>query len=157
MKIGIYILIIIVLVATGFWLYKDFFEFSLSMLNTENINLFSRAIAGQLNSELLFVLSLVSIPILYLLIERTTKIVFLYKGAIASLIITITGILFWRLRIFSLNTQFEELTKYNLPEEIIPQFNVGDLKFTIYLLMGFIVGALISILIFRDKSKPLLN
>lgn len=152
-----YIIAIIICFALGLYFYKDFFELSLSGIDTQGVVLANRTIAGRFNYDLMFAVFIGLLPLFYLLIKRITNISFLYKGLIAVLIIIVTGIIFWQLRIFGLNAQFEEISLYELPQDLTPEFDVGNFKFGIYLFMGFIVGTLISILIFRNKSEPLLN
>ncbi|MTE25871.1 hypothetical protein [Winogradskyella ouciana] len=157
MKVIVYIILVILFAVMGFWFHKGFYELSFSLLKNENVTLINRTTAGQFNSDLIFATSIGLIPLFYLVIEKITNIKFIYKGLIAAAIILITGIVFWRLRIYGLNVQFEELALYDLPDGLIPEFDIVHLKFEIYLFMGFIVGTLISILIFRDHNKPLLN
>jgi len=74
-----------------------------------------------------------------------------------ALVLT-SGLIFWRLRIFGLNTELKQLNDYIASNKLpLTPVAVTDLKFDIYLLMGFLVGALIAILIFRDKSAPLIR
>ena len=157
MKVIVYVILVTLFFGIGLLLNKDFISYSYSILDTGNIDLIRNI--NDTNSISIFLFPMITglIPMFYLLISKTTKVKFLYKGLIASFIILLFGVLFWRLRIFGLNANFEELSGYNLPNGLKQQLNVRILKFEVYLLLGFIVGTLISILIFRDKSKSLLN
>jgi len=157
MKTLKFIVLSIAFIAIGIYINDEFFEYSFSLLHTERFTFESRIVTGQFYLSMLFPLILGTIPWFYSLVKKITEINFLYKGLLTVLIIVGLGILFWRLRIFGLNVQFDELSNYNLPEGLNQQFDISILKFEIYLLMGFIVGTLISILVFRDKTKSLLN
>jgi hypothetical protein len=157
MKMLTYIVISVTLIVIGFFINHEFFEFSFSLLHTEGITFVNRINAGQSNSSWLLPIFLGTIPWFYALVKKITDIEFFYKGLLTASIIVGLGILFWRLRIFGLNAQFDELSIYNLPKGLNQQLDISILKFEVYLFMGFIVGMLISILIFRDRTKSLLN
>ncbi|EDP70061.1 hypothetical protein FBALC1_11027 [Flavobacteriales bacterium ALC-1] len=154
MKAIKYIISIALLVTAGFFFYKDFIEYSFLLIDTKGVIL-ERTLTSGL--PIIFPLVLGVFPLFYFLVKRTTKILFLYKGLIVCGILIGLGILFWRLRIYGLNIEFNKLSEYQLSEDLRPSVDVSYLKFEIYVLMGFIVGTLASILIFRDKNKPLLN
>ena len=156
MRLVLYIGLVVMLIVLGLFLHKDFFEYSLSFLETDRSVLFNHVVSDK-SRIFLFPIILGMLPLFYLLVQRITKITFIYKGLIVSIIIIGFGILFWGLRIFGLNSEFEQISEYNLPGELQPTIDMDYLKFEIYLLMGFIVGTLVSILVFRDRTKSLLN
>jgi hypothetical protein len=150
------VLLIILLFVLGFFSYQYFFEFSLSILDTNGISLFG-LVQDRINRLSIFSSAIGVLPLFYLLLQKITNISFIWKGLASIFIIIIFGIIFWRLRVFGLNSEFEQLSAYDLPNELKPTIDVSYLKFEVYVLMGFIVGTLVSILVFRDRSKSLLN
>lgn len=154
MKAFKYIISITLLIASGFFFHKAFLNYSFSLLDTNRVILERLTASG---ISLMFPIVLGILPLFYLLVHKATKIPFLYKGLMACGIMFTLGILFWRLRVYGLNIEFDKLSEYKLSDDLQPRVEVSYLKLEIYLLMGFIVGTLMSILIFRDKNKPLLN
>lgn len=88
-----YFILSVVLIIIGFILYKPFFEFSVNMINNEKIEFFSTTINSQFRSQLIFAIIIGLIPILYMIIQRLTKIHFFFDGVYVLLFILIFGCL----------------------------------------------------------------
>jgi len=62
------------------------------------------------------------------------------------------GIIFWQLKILQLNNSFNAFSQYKLGNEIKNQFNFGDLNLGPYLAIGFMIGTVVSLLVFRKMN-----
>ncbi len=152
-----YVGLIIVLTLIGFLIRDYFFNISFSQLNNGNIQIVSRMSNGQFYSHLLFSLFIGAIPMLYLIVEKITKLKFLNQGLITFVLIVGSGILFWQFRIFQLKGQLQKLSEFNIGDGIKNQINTKDLNFGAYLFIGFVIGAILSTLVFRRKNKTVVE
>ena len=142
----------------GFLIRDLFFNFSHSQIANDTIIIASRTVRGQFYSHILFALSIGIIPLLYLSIKKITKINFLNKGLISCGIIVACGILLWIFRIFQLKNRFQNISEFYNGSEIKTELNfstmnLNSLNFRLYLFIGFIIGTIMSILIFKNKNK----
>jgi hypothetical protein len=110
---------------------------------------------GQFFSHITFALSIGFLPLLYLIINKVTKFNFTNQGLISCGIIIGCGILLWQFRIFQLNNQVHHLSDFTIKNEIKMQMDYENLNFEIYMFIGFIVGTLLSILIFKNRTKSI--
>jgi hypothetical protein len=157
MKLLVYSLLVFVLFVLGYNYYEQFFLYSKSLLELENLSLDKRSITDKNNGAIVLGIVLATLPLFYLVIRKTTNLNSILGQGTSIFLIVVFGVLFWRLRIFGLNEEFRKLSDYVESFQTVPNVEIEYLKFDIYVLMGFIVGALITILLFRDKSKPLLG
>jgi len=148
-----YLGLIIVFTIIGFLIRDFFFDLSLSQIANKNVQVVSRNISGQFYSHITFALSIGIIPILYLIIKKVTKFSFIKQGLIACGIIIGCGILLWQFRIYQLNNQALELSGFNIGDEIKMQMDYDHLYFGRFLFFGFIIGTVLSILIFKNRFK----
>ena len=137
----------------GLVIYRPFFDLSLTMVNHENIQLSSNTISGLFSSNLIFAILSGFIPITYFTIQKVTKIRFIYHGIIVLSLLIGTGIVFWLLRVIFIKRKLELISSFDFQDEIKSTFLINGFKFENYLFLGFIVGALIVILIFRFNKK----
>lgn len=56
----------------------------------------------------------------------------------------ISGIIFWGFKIYSLNLRYAEITQVKIPFPITFYFAREDLNLELYVLVGFVVGAILS-------------
>lgn len=63
------------------------------------------------------------------------------------------GILFWQLRILYLNKVMQRLLGTEIPETLDISINLQTLHLEVFILIGFLVGAVVSTLIFRLKNQ----
>lgn len=157
MKLLVYSLLVFVLFVLGYNYYEQFFLYSKSLLELENLSLDKRSITDKNNGAIVLGIVLATLPLFYLVIRKTINLNSILGQGTSIFLIVVFGVLFWRLRIFGLNEEFRKLSDYVESFQTVPNVENEYLKFDIYVLMGFIVGALITILLFRDKSKPLLG
>lgn len=148
-----YLGLIIVFTIIGFLIRDFFFDLSLSQIANKNVQVVSRNISGQFYSHITFALSIGIIPILYLIIKKVTKLSFIKQGLIACGIIIGCGILLWQFRIYQLNNQALKLSGFNIGDEIKMQMDYDHLYFGRFLFFGFIIGTVLSILIFKNRFK----
>ena len=152
MKKSIIFLVSIIVSGIIGFLSRDFFlQISLSQLNQENIQITTGNISSHFISGLIFALSITVIPLLYLIIWKTTRLRFINRGLISCGIIIGCGILFWQFRIFQLNNQFQNLSEPEFGNSTRIHVNFNTLNFEHYLFTGFLAGTVLSILIFKNK------
>lgn len=150
-----YLGITLLLSVIGFLIRDYFFDLSLFQITNNNTHVVSRSISGQFYSQIAFALSIGVIPLLYLIIKKVTKLNFICQGLISCEIIIICGILLWQFRIFQLNNQSQNLSELNTGNGIKIQIDFDHLNLEWYLFFGFIVGTIVSILIFKNRSKKI--
>ncbi|WP_299682979.1 hypothetical protein [uncultured Dokdonia sp.] len=152
-KNAISILLAIVLTVVGYILYRYFFIFSLHQLDELKSPISMHRLSGLFRTRILFSLVIGSIPLLYLAVNKFAKLKSLpQKLAVVGMIMSL-GVLFWQLRIVYLSKVVSRLlgTKPTGVLDVSISFQVLQLE--VFLLIGFIWGALISVLIFRSKNK----
>ena len=148
-----YLGLILLLSVFGFLIRDYFFDFSLSQIANENTQFVSRTTSGQFYSHILFALSIGIIPLLYLILKKITKLNFITQGLISCGIIVISGISLWQFRIFRLNSRLQKLSEFDIGNGIKTELNFESLNFGRYLFLGFLIGTVLSILIFKNKNK----
>ncbi|ADY29292.1 hypothetical protein [Cellulophaga lytica] len=150
-----YLGLILILSVIGFLIRDYFLDFSLSQIANKNSQITSRTMSGQFYSHILFALSIGIIPLLYLIIKKMTKLNFMNQGLVSCGIIFVCGILLWQFRIFQLNNRLQKLSEFNIGNGIQTELNFDNLNFGRYLFIGFLIGTILSILIFKNKNKTL--
>tara|TARA_R100001369_G_scaffold28037_1_gene50414 strand:+ start:2761 stop:3234 length:474 start_codon:yes stop_codon:yes gene_type:complete len=148
-----YIGLLLLLTIIGFLIRNFFFELSLSQIANENIQVESRNMSGQFYSHITFALSIGIIPLLYLIIKKMTKLNFFNQGIMSYGIVIVCGILLWQFRVYQLNNQALKLVRFNVGSEIKIQMGYDTLNFGRYLFFGFIIGTILSILIFKNRNN----
>jgi hypothetical protein len=149
----LYFGVVILLIIVGFTIWKFFSTYSLEQLNKENISVRTFQIGSQFNSNLFFALYLGTIPLLHLIITKLAKLKTKSQHLISIGIIIGFGILLWQYRISQLNNISQKLSDFNIENGIKMQLNFDNLNFERYLFIGFLIGAILSILIFRNRNK----
>lgn len=147
-----YILLVVFLMTLGYFLMDFFVRASFYQIDTRGIRILSVKMSIQFFEKLIFPISIGLIPILYLVINKFVKLK-KSNGVKAIGIIVFCGLLFWKLRIIQLNNEFKRISMYSFDDPIIEWYSYGNLKFQAYLLFGFILGTLISILIFKSLRQ----
>ena len=146
-----YIGIILLFVIFGFLTRGNFYDISFSKLDLYQAQIQNQLITSQFLNHLLFSLFVGSIPLLYFIVKKIRNLSFMYHGLISYLIIVSCGILFWQLRILKLNIEFKKLSEFSYPNGVNPLIDLTNLRLESYLLLGFIVGTMLSIFIFKNK------
>jgi hypothetical protein len=148
-----YLGLVIILTMIGFVIRNYFFELSLSQIANNNVEVVSRNMSGQFQSHIIFALTIGILPLLYLIIEKITKLEFIKKGLIACGILITSGVVLWQFRIYQLNTEVQKLSEYNITNDFKMSLDYENLNFGRFLFFGFLIGTIISILIFRNRKK----
>jgi len=143
----------IAFILIGLFIYRPFFDLSLLMVTNKNIQLYSNRMPGQFSSNFIFAILFGFIPITYFIIQKAAKIRFFYHGIIALSLLIGTGIVFWLIRVFYIKRKLELISSFKFQDEINTSYLINGFNYKNYLFLGFIVGALISVLIFRFKKK----
>lgn len=153
----LFLLVLISFAVLGVILADPFFNYSFSLLKKESVTFEVSVQSGLKRRTTLMVAAMMAIPSLVLLVKKAVSLRTWTHSIISMLLIVLLGLVFWSIRIFGLNNELETLTEYSDITGVIPTLVLDYFEFEVYLLLGFIVGALIAILIFRDRSKPLIN
>jgi hypothetical protein len=156
MKKSASLLVICALSIIGYYGSESFFNQSYGMLRMDKVILKDTSNNNDLYKPIVMAVILGLLPLCFLLVQKTTDLKTRFHRVVSALIIILSGLVFWRLRIYGLNSEFQILSEYNTLYNLPATLDRSYLKFEVYLLMGFIVGTLIAILIFRDKSRPLM-
>jgi hypothetical protein len=148
-----YLGLFLILSIIGFLIRDYFFDFSLSQITNENTQFISRNIREQFYSHILFAISIGIIPLLYLIIKKMTKLNFMNQGSVSCGVIVVCGILLWQFRIVQLNSRLQKLSEFDIGNGIQRELNFDSLNFGRYLFIGFLIGTVLSILIFKNRNK----
>lgn len=143
----------LILLILGFLIQDHFLEFSLAQITNGDAQIVSQNINNPFYAHILFALSIGVIPLLYLIITKIRKLNFINRGFISCGIIILCGISLWQVRIFQLSRRLKEISKIGVNNSIQPKLNFDDLNFELYLFVGFLVGTILSILIFENTTK----
>lgn len=103
--------------------------------------------------RLLFTFTLFFIPLIYFALEKFLKLTTKKEKLFVAGSISISGIIFWQIRIYSLNQQFKELQQPYEHVVIHYQFLKENLFLEIFLMTGIIIGAAISLLAIKRFRK----
>lgn len=147
-----YLILIVVVIIIGFFLYQSFFEFSLAMISDDKIEFFSNDITSRFSSQLIFSLVIGFIPILYLIIQKISKISFWFDGAYVLLIMIVFGSLTTILRGVFICQEIMILSSIKLPNNGKLSYSIDRLYFEYFLFFGFMIGALICMMLLRLKK-----
>lgn len=148
-----YLALVIIFFISGLLLHKSFFEYSLALMTEYKINLTTTKMGHLFISQILFAAVIGVLPLLYLGVERLTKIKFIIRGLITCGIILLSGILFWQLRIYVVGKELRKIANHNFQSEIDISYNIENAKYNLFLFLGFSVGAVISIIIYRIRNN----
>lgn len=149
----LYFGIVILLIIIGFTIWKFFSEYSLEQLDKENIKVVTTQIGSQFNSNLFFALYLGTIPLLHLIITKLAKLKSINQHLVSLGIIIGCGVLLWQYRISQFKNLSQKLSDFNIENGIKMELDFDNLNFEEYLFIGFLIGTVISTLIFRNRIK----
>jgi len=150
MKLAIkYLGLTIILGIIGFLLSNYFRELSVLQLSNVNIEPIHTKMAGQFNKHILFAFSFCLIPVLFLIVFKLTSLRSFRQKLAVYMIIILSGIIFWQYRILSVSKTIKEFNNIEIPSI----FDIDSINFEVFLMIGFTVGTIISILIFRIKNR----
>jgi len=144
---------ILVLTVIGFLIRGSFFDISLSLLNKKDVKIVSYTVSGQFRSHLIFALSIGIVPLLYIISDKISGLTSRNQTIATLGIIFGCGILGWQLRIVQLNYKLRRLSEYDFGDNIKSSMDFQNLNFGKYLFIGFLIGALVSTLIFKIKNQ----
>lgn len=142
----------ITLTVIGFNLHRHFFDISFAQFESWRAMIFSTGSGFSFNVPLLFSLVIGSIPLLFLIVDKMAKLTSITQKLVSITIIIGFGILFWQLRILYLNKIMQRLLGSEIPETLDVSINLQTLHLEVFLLIGFLVGAVVSILVFKNKK-----
>lgn len=141
---------ILVLGVAGFLLHPFFMDFSLFLL--KNVRVQAISADTDFRNRILFTISFALIPILFLALRKMAKLSDLKQKVFAIAAILVSGIIFWQFKLNSLNMRYEELS--NGSKSVIYFFALEDLHLELYLVTGFIIGAVIAAIgLYRFKKR----
>jgi hypothetical protein len=129
-----------ILAIVGFGLWNRFFDLSVDLLYKPQLKVLPYP--GQFLTHIAFAAVVGLIPLIYYATIRYIRIN-LFEPKLTTLsIILMSGMLFWQLRILHLQSEISGFTVDNVTV-------LGMMHLPTYLLIGLVVGALLSIVTFR--------
>lgn len=137
----------------AYLLYNLYFGFALSQVNTNNTVLTSQTLTGQFNDQIMFCVAIGSIPILKLLIDLILKKNSTKHSLITYLTIISAGFILLIFRIYRINGAIEHFNNA-IKNPIQNSMSIEELRFSLYLLYGFIIGAILSFMILKLSFRP---
>ncbi|WP_299313607.1 hypothetical protein [uncultured Aquimarina sp.] len=153
-KALLYFAAIIVLFIIGFMLYNSFINLSFLFLNKGEIRIFSNSISGRFSSRLFFAISISIIPLFYLWVHYFSNLKDLRQKIITYLLIIGGGILSWQCRIIVLNYRLSKSSEISAQLGVNNSISLEHLDFDSYLFIGYAIGTILSILVFRNRNTP---
>ncbi|WP_378172009.1 hypothetical protein [Aquimarina sp. SS2-1] len=151
----LYLGFILVLIIVGFLVYPYFLDLSFVFLDKRDVEIFSSSISGRFSEHLYFATSLGAIPLLYVSTKYFTDLENLKQKILTYLLIIGGGILSWQLTIVLLNYRLKRLSEFNIQAGIDNTVSIESLDFDAFLPIGYAVGTIVSILIFRNRKTSL--
>ncbi|MBN1251005.1 MAG: hypothetical protein JXR51_04815 [Bacteroidales bacterium] len=131
----------------GFLSYQFFMQISVNQLIARKIETVFLKLSGQFEQRFMFALIIGIIPVLYLIVKKSTKIKSNFQMLFVYLNIIIFGIIFWQFRIYSVI--------YIASDCINTTLVISRLNLNFWIFIGLIIGTITSIfiLIFINKNK----
>ncbi len=148
----LYIIFVFGCFILGYLIHDSFFKISLSQLNVGRIQIIMPSISDMFYSKVFFSITLGLLPLLYLSIDEYIKLKTVQK-LLAFSIIVFSGILFWQFKVFQLNQTFETIISLETQNENLNTFSFKNLNITLYVFLGFILGTLMTFIVFRSYKK----
>jgi len=150
-----YLGLIVLFTISGFLFYNYYIKLSAALTAEYNLKMVMRNLNEQFVSQVTFALVIGILPILYLCVEKLTKIKFVFQGLVASAVIVTSGITLWLLKIYMLDNELSKIASYNLENQIEISFFKQTAQLNLFLLSGFILGSVVSFLIFKRSIKTI--
>lgn len=151
MKSALWTLVSIVLLALFGFVIHPYFQ-ALSFSQFKAIHIQALDLGTQFQLRVLFCAAMAFIPILFFAMKKMLRLTTQRQQFFALAAILISGIIFWQFKIYSLNMRYEELMKVKIMHYY---FALEDLRLEMYLLIGFILGAVIGSISLHRSSKRL--
>ncbi|RZT00143.1 hypothetical protein [Aquimarina brevivitae] len=148
-----YLLSTLALTVLGFLTSRWFMDISLWLVDHQHVDIVVTKMLRIFTSDLVFAVILGMLPLLFLVVDTLCGLKSLSQRLITIGFILGFGIITWLFRIVQLNTGFRQISKYNLGRDTVHALDAGSLQFKIFLVFGFLLGAVVSILVFREKNK----
>lgn len=152
---GIIIGISAILCLAGFFIRDSFLSFSVSKVLNETFTINdSWSLPHQTFGTIIFVIAFGIIPLLFLFVKRTRNLTSLPKQLLSITIIIASGIAFWLGRLFYLKYKAEQINDLLKRAEFataddVPRLKFEEMHFDLYLFLGLLAGALLTLLFFR--------
>jgi len=156
---GILITLSLLLGIVGFFVRDLFLSFSMTYISGEKISFEnSWKLPYQTFPYLLFILSFAIIPFLYLLTKKICGLNNSYRNSISIILIITSGLILLASRIMYLKFKASQINEMLQRAEFanetaIPRIKFEDVHLEIFLLIGLIIGTLITLLIFRRRKN----
>ncbi|MDT0553036.1 hypothetical protein [Urechidicola vernalis] len=151
-----YLIISVLLIIIGFLTFNMFNAISFSKLNTENLSYVQTSLSNNTGQLIWYTLGLGALPFLLLITKKIAKIESYLRTIIVSLIIFFGGFLFWQIKILTTNSAIKTVKKFSV-QGVQNSFDVSKVNFSLYLTIGFLLGTIISIIVFKFLVKKSSN
>ena len=149
-KLIIYIGLTITFLVVGLITGQFFLDISISELNMNNVRIAWITMSGQFQQNIFHAIAIGLLPFLYFISGKISRAHSQYQKLSIILIILILGFFLWQFRIYQLNLILEEFSEIDFNGGIKTVFFGEDLKLEFYLILGFIIGTLLSSLTIRQ-------
>jgi len=140
------------LLALGFWWGDSLLKSAFSQLDPYS-TVSAHSMTAQLNQLLIVSLAFGLLPLLYFLTKKLANIESTKQSVIVSLIIILTGITLWQLKLMTVNMYLNSASKSLADKGISNSVDIGQLNLGLYLALGFIFGSILCMLIYRTSNK----
>lgn len=153
-KVIIYGVLMICLSIIGYLTWPYFLEISLYKLKIPPmIKVVNRSPDKVLTPNLIYAIAIGIIPLFFIVVERFAKLKSINQRIITIIIIVISGILCWQIRLFYLKDSLRRSPELRIRAGTIDHFNFESFYLERYLFLGFLVGAGISLYFFKERNK----
>lgn len=123
----------------AYFLHPYFQQWSLFQM--KDVKVQSVLLGTAFKLKIMFSVAFAFIPLLFFAVIKLMKITEQRQKIFTVAAIFITGIIFWQVKINSLNLRYEELMQVKYMKYY---FALEDLNLELYLLLGFIIGAVLG-------------
>lgn len=149
----IYTGLVILLFVIGFVTSRGGIEFSISLLDLNGTNLVVTSLTSQYKERIFFSIAIGTIPLILFTVNKINGNLSgsRNKYLIPLGIIILAGIISWMLRIFVINRNIKRLNLFDFGEDSQQILSFNILNFSIYLLIGFIIGGIICIPVMKGQ------
>ena len=158
-KVSIHTGFAILLFILGFMSNQIFVDFSVSLLDIEGIYIVTYSMRSHFIESLIFGAALGIIPFILLIVSKVNRSLsgFQHNFLIPVGLIALGGCISWLARVLVLNYQIKKIKSFRTGESMETSLAFEILNFSSYLLFGFVLGGILSILILKKTAAKKLN
>lgn len=152
MRIFTSIIMSLVLLVLGWVSHSWFFDFSLEQLEPHNVEFQNTSLISF--NPLMYAIALGSIPLFHLLVRNLVTLKSSAQSIFIYAFMILSGVLVWWFRTYQLHYKFQSAYQLDLGRNVIHTYNVDELYFDLFLLVGVILGAFASFVVLILNNEP---